>query len=114
MNFYWGAAASFAVFAVMGMLAGKFFHFEGPAWYFLTGALGALGIGVYSIFAYFQKKFMDRKEGKSASQLAAAAGLPAGSCRATRATPPKPISGFARPTRGWHNREAGRASPICR
>ncbi len=62
MNLYWGGAASFAFFMLLGVLGGKLFHFEGPTWYFFMGIMAALGLGSFAIFAYFQNRLAARRE----------------------------------------------------
>lgn len=66
MTLYWGAAASFAFFILVGLMAGKLFHLEGPAWVFLMGLMAALGVGSFAIFAYFQNRRQAKKDARSA------------------------------------------------
>ncbi len=75
MKFYWGAAASFAAFTAMGLLMSKYFHVEGAGGYFLMGALGALGISLYSIYAYFENRVTQSNMLKKAGGMAQAGGV---------------------------------------
>ena len=99
MNLYWGGAASFAFFMLLGLLAGKLFHIEGPAWYFLMGVMAALGLGSFAIFSYFQTRVRARKE------AAGSAGGYGGS--STPSSAPGPL------TRPWTTPACASSSSSC-
>jgi type VI secretion system protein ImpL len=67
----WGSAAGFLAWAGVAFLGTKFFHLQGPAAYLFVGALSALGISLWSVFYFYQKKITDKIQNRGA----AAAGL---------------------------------------
>src|SRR5579863_2015383 len=77
MPLYFGAAASFAFFMLLGTLGGKLFHFEGATWYFFMGLMAALGLGSAAIFLYFQNRIAARREAAAANAPAGGGSAPA-------------------------------------
>jgi type VI secretion system protein ImpL len=75
---YWGTAAGFVAFAGVAFLGTKFFHLEGPMAYLFVGALSALGISLWTVFYFYQKKITEKLKGGGAGQAAAPGSAPGG------------------------------------
>jgi type VI secretion system protein ImpL len=75
---YWGSAAAFVAWAGMAYMGTKFFHLEGTSAYLFVGALSALGISLWSVFYFYQKKISDKIQGTSAAGM-----LPGGAAGGT-------------------------------
>ncbi len=81
MSMQWAAAGAFVFCLAIGLMGGKLFHLEGPAWYAFLGLMGALGLGASALIFYFQS----RRQGSGNS--AAASGSTSGSAPATSGSP---------------------------
>src|SRR5260370_42341647 len=85
MNLYWGSTASFIFFMAVGLIAAKYFNFQGQTWYLFMGIMASLGISSSAFFYYFQNKLQNRKQAREASGDAGAAsgaGAPGGAVQA--------------------------------
>src|SRR5690348_97487 len=74
MNLYWAGAGSVVIFILIGMMGGRLLHLEGPQWYIFLGIMSALGLSSFALFAYFQKRNEDRKQGANGGGGSVAAG----------------------------------------
>jgi len=77
---YWGTAVTFAAWAGFSYLGTKFFHLQGNSAYLFVGALSALGISVWTVFYFYQKKISDKIQGRAGG--AQAAGMAGGDASA--------------------------------
>src|SRR5712692_9112660 len=81
MTIYWGSAASFIFFMVVGWISARYFNFQGQTWYMFMGIMGSLGISSSAFFYYFQNKLQNRKQAR-AEAAAAGAVAPSGAKQA--------------------------------
>ena len=81
-NISWGYAVTFLFTAGLGYMLTRFFNWEGPTAYMVTGLFGALGITVWTVYNHVFQKASDKVSAKKDALMSGGAGGAAGAAPA--------------------------------